>query len=290
VKESYRQRRTLRASSFYSARRSYEYLSLSDRSSLRLNSLVMPRPVARKLSSTDSIAPANSSSSGSSSRSLPEESHNSSHLSRQSRDISPSGKYDLKYGTNSPHTTDMSNNSPHTSHTSSRAPSNPPAADFLDSFPSPAFTDNILSFSTNDCQIRGSYNERELNLVMYYLDHIFPRAYPYFKFSAADDGRGWLLNLLLRTKPLCSAAICLSACDQAQFVLGPLTDVSQPYHELEAQHIQSVVELRHHLNRLRKTTGASHMATIVESLACIIFLIMFEVSIIHTANRLVRFL
>ena len=124
---------------------------------------------------------------------------------------------------------------------------------------------------------RISVDERELNLVMYYLDHIFPRLAPYFKYSAADNGRGWLLNLFLRTKPLYTAAVCLSACDKAQFVLGPLSDIAQPYHELEMQHLRSVADLRDHLDQLSKRTGASQTATGVEALACIMHLIFFEV-------------
>lgn len=124
---------------------------------------------------------------------------------------------------------------------------------------------------------RISFTESELNLVMYYLDHIFPRVAPFFQYSAADNGRGWLLNLFLRIRPLYTAVICLSACDKAQFVLGPLTDVPQPYHDLEMQHLQSVADLRDHLDQLATRTGASQMAAGVEALVCIIHLIYFEV-------------
>jgi C6 transcription factor Pro1 len=122
-----------------------------------------------------------------------------------------------------------------------------------------------------------SFTEAELNLIMYYLDHIFPRIAPFFRYSAADNGRGWLLNLFLRIRPLYSAVICLSACDKAQFVLGPLTDVPQPYHDLEMQHLQSVADLRDHLDQLATKTGASQTAAGVEALVCIIHLIYFEV-------------
>ncbi|KIW37698.1 uncharacterized protein PV06_10331 [Exophiala oligosperma] len=121
-----------------------------------------------------------------------------------------------------------------------------------------------------------SFTESELNLIMYYLDHIFPRVAPFFKYSAADNGRGWLLNLFLRIRPLYTAVVCLSACDKAQFLLGPLTDVPQPYHDLEMQHLQSVADLRDHLDQLATKTGASQMAAGVEALVCIIHLIFFE--------------
>lgn len=129
----------------------------------------------------------------------------------------------------------------------------------------------------SDPGTRVSFDEKELDLVMYYLDHIFPRLAPYFVYSAADNGRGWLLNLFLRTKPLCSAAVCISACDKAQFVLGPLSRVPQPYHDLEMQHLRSMANLRDHLDQLSTKAGASQMAAGVEAFACIIHLIFFEV-------------
>ena len=112
---------------------------------------------------------------------------------------------------------------------------------------------------------------------MYYFDHVFPRLCPLFTYSAGNKGRGWLLSLFLRTKPLCAAAICISACDQAQFVLGPLSDIPQPNHDLEMKHIQIVVDLRAHLAQLSQQTGASRMAVAVEALACVMHLILFEV-------------
>ncbi|KAK5198147.1 hypothetical protein LTR92_002392 [Exophiala xenobiotica] len=126
-------------------------------------------------------------------------------------------------------------------------------------------------------RVSFDFDERGLDLVMYYLDHIYPRLVPYLEQSAGGNGRGWLLNLFLRTKPLYTAAVCLSACDKAQFVLGPLSDIPQPRnHDLEMQHLQSVADLRAHLYQLSKKAGASQMAAGVEALACIMHLILFE--------------
>ncbi|KAK4948580.1 hypothetical protein LTR10_012584 [Elasticomyces elasticus] len=136
---------------------------------------------------------------------------------------------------------------------------------------------------TGECEQEGDrdrvsfdYDERGIDLVVYYLDHIYPRLVPYLESSAGGNGRGWLLNLFLRTKPLFTAAICLSACDKAQFVLGPLSDIPQANHDLEMQHLQSVAGLRGHLYQLSKKAGASQMAAGVEALACIMHLILFE--------------
>ena len=124
---------------------------------------------------------------------------------------------------------------------------------------------------------RFSYTERELNLVMYYMDHLFPRLCPFYKYSPIDDGRGWLLNLFLRTKPLCTLAVCISECDKAQLVLGPLSDTPQPHLKLEEQHMQIIADLRDHLRLLAESDGPDRMSAIVEALACIMHLVLFEV-------------
>lgn len=114
---------------------------------------------------------------------------------------------------------------------------------------------------------------------MYYLDHIFPRCCPFFDYNPGDDGRGWLLSLFLRTKPLCALAVCLSDCDKAQLVLGrALNETSQPHHDLEMQHIQIAKDLRDHLDRLVDVRGSYQMSAAVEALACVMHLVLFEVS------------
>jgi hypothetical protein len=112
---------------------------------------------------------------------------------------------------------------------------------------------------------------------MYYLDHIFPRLCPFFEYTPTNDGRGWLLNLFLRTKPLCALAVCLGACDKAQLVFGALNEAEQPHVELEMHHLQIVTDLRDHLGRLSSAGSGSRMSAVVEALACIQHLILFEV-------------
>ncbi|CAD6441708.1 d1d0f868-bc7f-4041-9282-0bd0376a3ad6 [Sclerotinia trifoliorum] len=51
----------------------------------------------------------------------------------------------------------------------------------------------------------------EAALLMHFLDNVFPLQYPIYKPEVAEGGRGWLLSLLLKTKPLYHASIGLSA-------------------------------------------------------------------------------
>lgn len=46
---------------------------------------------------------------------------------------------------------------------------------------------------------------------MHFLDAVFPLQYPMYEPGTSEGGRGWLLALLLRTKPLYHAALALSA-------------------------------------------------------------------------------
>ena len=48
-------------------------------------------------------------------------------------------------------------------------------------------------------------------LLMHFLDSVFPLQYPMYKPGILEGGRGWLLAVVLRTKPLYHAALALSA-------------------------------------------------------------------------------
>lgn len=48
-------------------------------------------------------------------------------------------------------------------------------------------------------------------LLMHFLDHVIPAQYPLYHPQPLDGGRGWLLSLLLHTKPLYHGALALSS-------------------------------------------------------------------------------
>jgi hypothetical protein len=56
-----------------------------------------------------------------------------------------------------------------------------------------------------------SISPHDLVLLMHFLDNVFPLQYPVYTPGVADEGRGWLLNLLLCSKPFYHAALALSA-------------------------------------------------------------------------------
>ncbi|KAF7561487.1 hypothetical protein G7046_g2665 [Stylonectria norvegica] len=57
----------------------------------------------------------------------------------------------------------------------------------------------------------SSLPSEDLILVMHYLDHVLPLQYPMYDLKVSEEGRGWLLHLILRTKPLYHAVSALSA-------------------------------------------------------------------------------
>lgn len=63
---------------------------------------------------------------------------------------------------------------------------------------------------TKDDSARSQSIE-ELSLLMHFLDYVFPLQYPMYKPAALQGGRGWLLPLVLRSKPLYHAALAASA-------------------------------------------------------------------------------
>jgi len=60
---------------------------------------------------------------------------------------------------------------------------------------------------------------------MHFLDHVFPLQYPMYKPKVLEGGRGWLLSLLLRTRPLYHAALALSAYHRRTVTLSNMSDL-----------------------------------------------------------------
>ncbi|ESZ99031.1 hypothetical protein SBOR_0565 [Sclerotinia borealis F-4128] len=65
--------------------------------------------------------------------------------------------------------------------------------------------------SGNSFPSTPSITGNEAALLMHFLDNVFSLQYPMYKPEVAEGGRGWLLSLLLKTKPLYHASIGLSA-------------------------------------------------------------------------------
>ncbi|KAF2427555.1 hypothetical protein EJ08DRAFT_592791 [Tothia fuscella] len=69
-------------------------------------------------------------------------------------------------------------------------------------------------------------NAEDSTLLMLFLDHIFPLQFPFYQPDIFEGGRGWLLSLLLRTKPLYHAALALAAFHKRMILSGSLDHTS----------------------------------------------------------------
>lgn len=121
--------------------------------------------------------------------------------------------------------------------------------------------------------------EQEADLIMHYLDHVFFIQFRFHTPSISAGGRGWLLYLLTRTKPLYHAALSLSAFHQQSLML-PERETAENEHlqELGRQHNLTLKELRVFIqanNEAESAEGAFYRN--VQILACVVQLISFEV-------------
>ncbi|THV45537.1 hypothetical protein BGAL_0477g00070 [Botrytis galanthina] len=124
----------------------------------------------------------------------------------------------------------------------------------------------------------NEYHGLEANLLMHYLDIVFPLQFRFYRPLASEGGRGWLLSILLHTRPLYHAALSLSAYHQSAMYSGNESKTSgNILEDLQKHHSLALVGLRQHIDRLSLGIGLGRTKTKVEILACMICLISFEI-------------
>ncbi|KAJ8064253.1 hypothetical protein OCU04_006600 [Sclerotinia nivalis] len=150
--------------------------------------------------------------------------------------------------------------------------------------------DNAVSISTNMEMVHDKtiepksplfpkwIEDQEASLMMHYLDHVF---FIQFRFHtpSLSSGRGWLLSLLTRTKPLYHAALSLSAFHRQSLLLEQESGQAEIdyLHELRHHHDLTLKELRNFIQTNNK--NASEQGAFdgnIQILACMIQLISFE--------------
>jgi hypothetical protein len=117
-------------------------------------------------------------------------------------------------------------------------------------------------------------------LLMHYLDIVFYLQYPMYKSSVVDGGRGWVLSLLLRTKPLYHAALALSAYHRGAVLLASQRD--GPRHpgnlvEQEEHLTKFFEEFQRATNSVGQWVEQKHAGDCMAILSAIVQLVFFEV-------------
>lgn len=123
--------------------------------------------------------------------------------------------------------------------------------------------------------------EVDTELLMHYLDHVFPLQFPFYKPSVVSGGRGWLLSILTTTKPLYYAAISLAAYHRQSMLCR---DSASKHHgldleSLERQYARALSELRQYLAKIGDKKEARTQVENVDVLSCLVMLISLEVGI-----------
>jgi hypothetical protein len=112
---------------------------------------------------------------------------------------------------------------------------------------------------------------------MHYLDYVFPLQFRFYEASPFDGGRGWLLSILLRTKPLYYAAITLSAYHRQSVTCQRDSRIKCTLDELLNRHILAIKELRLLLEGFGADGLLKTLPELVEVLASMTLLISLEV-------------
>ncbi|PNY27528.1 Transcriptional regulatory protein UME6 [Tolypocladium capitatum] len=114
---------------------------------------------------------------------------------------------------------------------------------------------------------------REAQLLVHYLDYIFPLQYPYYTDEPALGGRGWLFWLLMKRGPLHQAVLTLSALHHhTEFAHTSANRAS----ELIGYHTNALQRLRQAISECEVDLFAENREQLVEFLACGSALISFE--------------
>ncbi len=98
-------------------------------------------------------------------------------------------------------------------------------------------------------------NANDLETIMNYLDNIFPPQYYFYQPSAAERGRGWLLSMLLRSKPLYYTALAFSSVQKIDAARNDDASESRYLEELDYQHSLAMAGLAYQLEKLPLLRG-----------------------------------
>lgn len=131
-----------------------------------------------------------------------------------------------------------------------------------------------------------TYNIRstaELAMVSHYLNEVFPIIHEFHQSSSSspEQGRAWVLSLLLRSTPMYWACLSLSTCHRILITDGQSKPGSKDARLLHQQCAITLKILQSRLAEVPKLTGIELLTTGFELLGCMIEVTSLEVSGIH---------
>ena len=137
--------------------------------------------------------------------------------------------------------------------------------------------DNVLESSWLSPEITNSESE----LLMHFLDVVFPLQYPMYRSGSTEGGRGWLLSLLFHTKPLYHAALALSAYHRGAVLLA---EQHVGCHALstteEETHLAlCLTDFQHSIQKVGRWVEETCPGNVLGIMACVVQLVFFEVRV-----------
>lgn len=170
----------------------------------------------------------------------------------------------------------------------------------IDSDPSPghlgvAFTSGFSNDSSlvlqdspmqNKTPVGQGEADKELHLLMIYLDYVFPYLFPHYRSSILAGGRGWILEILHTNKAVYHSAVSLST----SFYAIVLNDgdrahdecTMQMIHKFESQIELGLKELHKEVNYINTNAPGFDMKKGLVVMQSILQMIFFEVA---TSNK-----
>jgi hypothetical protein len=133
----------------------------------------------------------------------------------------------------------------------------------------------------------------EAVLLMHFFDVILPLQFPFYQPPVADDWKGWMLALILQTRPLYDAALSLSAWHRNSIMLAESGKRSPDHGEtgdkrqvtenkFEQQlYVHAISGLRGRVESLSQMGPDDGLKDSIEVLASVVQLILLEVSFIE---------
>ncbi|KAH8202740.1 hypothetical protein TruAng_003116 [Truncatella angustata] len=131
-------------------------------------------------------------------------------------------------------------------------------------------------------------SERELSFSMVYLDYVFPYISPFYRPPLLQGGRGWLLVLLMRNKPLFHAALSLASyffsVMISSSILGHESCHQNNWNELLKQQELAIQSLQSSMQWLTGRGVANCFREAIHCLEGINQLLLFDATIGNTNN------
>lgn len=117
-------------------------------------------------------------------------------------------------------------------------------------------------------------------LLMHFFDHVFPTEYPFYRAHIFEGGRGWLMSLVMRSRPLYHAALSVSAYHQTALITAKSTQCRyQTWQAIQEHHTLALQELQKNMVDLRSREITLSIEDGVDVLASIVQLTSFEVGL-----------